>query len=339
MDSTALLGGELREAALELMWRQWTVAGVAGVRDTSTSVIDPEALLVATITLGRYDARLFDEVLDWLVMNAHLLDLSRLRRIASRATVTQRRLLRAVVDVVGANGGAGDLHRLFGMDSIRGLAQPEGSLEDLFVSGQAAAGTWTDRDPLFEEAGFARPPLRLRGLSGRPKASSPACLRFQMRALVGLGSRAEVLTYLFTHEWSHGRLIAERAAYGQAPVARYLFSLSESGLAERREEGKKTLYRLSAALRHAFPERPKYVDWIQVWPALTEMIEVFRTTHSGDEVRRVRLALVLAGHERALRAEGFDVEIGELRGWAVEGPELLERALARVTARVGELLG
>jgi len=40
----------------------------------------------------------------------------------------------------------------------------------------------------------------------------------------------------------------------------------------------------------------------------------------------------------ALRAEGFAVEIGDLQGWGLQGTNVLEFALTKVTMKVTELL-
>jgi hypothetical protein len=41
-------------------------------------MIDPEALLLATCTFGRYEPRLFDEVLDWMRTNGWVMNTQRL---------------------------------------------------------------------------------------------------------------------------------------------------------------------------------------------------------------------------------------------------------------------
>ncbi|HEY5473384.1 MAG TPA: hypothetical protein VIK32_09360, partial [Candidatus Limnocylindrales bacterium] len=78
---TSDLYDHLADVTLELAWRQWTAIGVAGARSGRQTIVDPEALLLATLSVGRLDARLFDEVLDWVAVNAQLLDMARLRRL------------------------------------------------------------------------------------------------------------------------------------------------------------------------------------------------------------------------------------------------------------------
>ena len=51
------------------------------VRRADAWVIDPEALLLLTCTMGRHEPRLFDEVLDWLRENGRFINVMRLKRI------------------------------------------------------------------------------------------------------------------------------------------------------------------------------------------------------------------------------------------------------------------
>ncbi|MBW2184803.1 MAG: hypothetical protein JRF49_13220, partial [Deltaproteobacteria bacterium] len=70
------------ENILNFLWRQWSALGVAGgARTEDKWVIDPEALLVFSLEMARYEPRLFDEILDWLVVNGKWIDIQRLRGI------------------------------------------------------------------------------------------------------------------------------------------------------------------------------------------------------------------------------------------------------------------
>jgi len=337
MDRRSLLEQGLREATLELCWRQWTAAGLAGTQEESRILIDPEALLVASVTLGRYDARLFDELLDWLIGNWQLLDSARLKRIARGASPSERALLAVASQMASAEKGATKLRDVLARDLEQRTTTSEAP-QSVFFSQTREEQDWTQPDPVFEAAGFLRSPVHLRGLSRRPEASNPACLRFKLRALVGIGSRAEVLAYLLTHDWTHGRLIADRAAYPQGPVASYLVSLFEAGIVDRREEGKKALYRLEEDVRNVFAARPLFVDWIRIWPALTGLLEAMRSPAAIEEAWWLRLAQTLTKNRAALRAEGFEVEIGDLRGWGLQGTNVLELALTKATMKVTEFL-
>ena len=67
------------ENILNFLWRQWSALGVLGeARAEDPWVIDPEPMLLFTLEMGRYEPRLFDEVLDWLVVNGRWIDIQRL---------------------------------------------------------------------------------------------------------------------------------------------------------------------------------------------------------------------------------------------------------------------
>ena len=64
---------EFHDRLLDLLWRQWTALGVTGqVSPCKRTVLDPEALLLISCTVGRHDARLFDAMLEWLQVNGRI---------------------------------------------------------------------------------------------------------------------------------------------------------------------------------------------------------------------------------------------------------------------------
>ena len=59
---------QLNQRMVDLLWHQWSSIGVAGyARPDDPRIIDPEALILATTRYGRYDSRLMDESMDWLM--------------------------------------------------------------------------------------------------------------------------------------------------------------------------------------------------------------------------------------------------------------------------------
>ena len=68
---------------LRLISQQWAALGVDVRSEDSPpeAVIDPEALLWATLEVARYDPRLFDAVIEWLQLNHQWIDAGRFRRI------------------------------------------------------------------------------------------------------------------------------------------------------------------------------------------------------------------------------------------------------------------
>jgi DNA-binding transcriptional ArsR family regulator len=318
----------LLRATLELAWAQWTAVGVAGVGPARSTVVDPEALLVASAEFGRWDARLFAEMLDWLVVNGATVDLARLKRLLSSQPSEVRRLVAAIVEFVADRGDRRARQALLpgGADDCGtdGSTPPQ----TLFSSRPVQTGggeTWGEVDEVFLARGFVRNPPVLRGMSQRPDAASPACVRFRARALTGVGARAEALTYLWTHEWAHGRLIADRAAYSKSTVAQYLSDLYAAKLTSRRGAGRRVLYRLEPDLAALGRPAGTYVDWAAAWRGVATIWRELRDWPAGgerDHARVSRLASALTKAAPDLAAEGFDVHVPELRGWAASGADL-----------------
>jgi len=65
--------------ALDSLYADWRRVGAFPGASPATRLIDPEALIAATWTVGRMDARLFDTTLQWSAENAELLDRIRLK--------------------------------------------------------------------------------------------------------------------------------------------------------------------------------------------------------------------------------------------------------------------
>jgi DNA-binding transcriptional ArsR family regulator len=308
-----------RSAVLDLCWGQWTAIGVAGVRAGERAIVDPEALLYLTSTVVDHDSRLGDEVLDWLARNERLLDLARLRRLVRSGQPTR---------AVGAFAAR-----------IASLAPRQGW--DLLAR-EAAAGEATDEVPMAAESGApwgvqAEPALR--GMSTSPAAWTPAGVRFRARALVGLSARAEVLTYLWTHDWAHGRLLSERALYNQQPVAAYLAELADARLVERMPKGNRVLYRLAGDLRGLGEPAGLFVDWPPVAVSLSQLLRALEEASAldSDDAASVAVVRALSGAAPGLAAEGFGFSLSPLEGWARRGPGSLPGVVDRISARVAAL--
>ena len=93
----------VRDRLLGLLWRQWSAIGVAGYSEVpETRVVDPEPLLLLTLTVGRHDARLYDAVLEWLDLNADYLNVQRLQNLAPSFGPHAQAGLGAIAERLGA---------------------------------------------------------------------------------------------------------------------------------------------------------------------------------------------------------------------------------------------
>lgn len=81
-DQLNALGQRLSDQLVAFAWDEWAQMGVlATPHRRSPWAQDPEALIVFTLEVARADARLFDELMDWMLVNESLLSVRRLRAI------------------------------------------------------------------------------------------------------------------------------------------------------------------------------------------------------------------------------------------------------------------
>ena len=91
----------LLETLLDFLWRAWASVGITGHGNSSIKqIVDPEALLLFTASLGRYDQRLFDEVLEWLHINGRFINIQRLKNIMRKSLLQERLCLPPLLNIV-----------------------------------------------------------------------------------------------------------------------------------------------------------------------------------------------------------------------------------------------
>jgi hypothetical protein len=259
---------EYQNLLVNFLWRQWSALGVAGQSGgEDVWIIDPEALLLLTCTLGRCEPRLFDEVLDWLQENGRFINVNRLKRLLARENFAGERVLAAVASVL-AKGTEATKWKLLA-DSVEPLP-PEAAFFLAADGGpQPMAG---EAEPQFARYGFKRGPLRLRGYSQPFRATKPANLALQLRALLGINVRCEIVLYLLTHEAAHPAEIARETGFFVRAIQGTLVDMSQSGVVGLRARGREKHYWLKpepwAALLNRPPVFPRWVTWPPLFAAL-----------------------------------------------------------------------
>lgn len=300
------------DAVLGVLWAQWTELGVGGLQGSGASLIDPEVLLLATSRFAVYDPRLFDEVLDWLSCNSQSLDVTRLRRLGAKSPVPDVPVLTVLTDFMSAQSESqkweGSVRALLAREDRATYAVPRALFLARDGSSLPVLGA---PDPFFAAHGFERPELLPRGLSRQPDVRRPALGRLRLRALLGHGVRAEVVGFLATHTHAHGRLISQRAGFAQRQVAEYLGALTDSGFAERWEDGRTVQNRLDAGFSASLGEFAAYVDWAGAWSVVAALWAAFDATatepgnYAESKVWREALTVVRA----STPIDGFELTI------------------------------
>lgn len=283
----------LREFLLDFLWAQWTSLGLPGnVHARKAWVIDPEAVIAAGLDLGRYDPRLFDGIASWMRLYGRLVDAKRLRALLSQSQPDVRAAAAALADILAKDGRSLKWASIaaveVGGQAVPFFRKPNGQEEGVF-------GT---HDPVFFNRGLRRPAVEWRLDTGPLPASGWPGLRLRMRALFGIGVRADVLTVLLAVHRSHPRMIGALVDAAPRSVSEVAAEMKDAGVLETRKEGRKILYsiRKSDALAALADVKdippPAWVDWPRLLSGLCSLVrlpedERFRKANEAMQRSRV----------------------------------------------------
>jgi hypothetical protein len=235
---------EVLDRLLALLWRQWSAIGVAGYAETpETQVVDPEALLLLTLTVARHDARLYDAVLEWLDLNGDFLNAQRLQNLAPSFGPHARAGLGAIADRLSRRSAVALKWRKLAM--LRGPEKEENEPEALFMLPDGRPLPMpAEHDEVFRAHGLLRAPVISRGVASPFPAEGAPAMLLRLRALLGVNIRCEVLCLLGTTDEIHPSQAARLV--GQAPrtMQDLLADMARSGAVQVRTSARAKYYAL-----------------------------------------------------------------------------------------------
>ena len=260
-----------RDACLEtllcFLWREWTVLGVAGhARVTLSHVVDPEALLLFTCSLGRYDQRLFDEVMDWLTRNGRFLNVQRMRNILRKEAFGGGEVMGAIADWLSQRETPMKWKLLAKQNTPKETPQPLFFLQD----GRPLPPS-TYNDSIFLKHGFTRNPVEPRGYAQLFPADAKSSQFLKIRALIGVNTRSDVLTYLALNGTGHPREVARELYYSQKAIHDVMTDLACSGLVKSSKGARERTFRLAPEGLALLADSDS-LEWIN-WPVLLATAE------------------------------------------------------------------
>ena len=252
---------ELQAAVIDLLWRQWTCLG-AGLESRAapdTHIIDPEALLLATTTFGRHDQRLFDEALAWLVRFGSLINVQRLKNLHQGGRLGNSRVLGAVAAYVKKHGK---------LPKWGVLAETERSGEKpepfFLTSKDSSAIHRGESDPDFLAHGWLRGAPRSKSLAMPPSSERLANVLLNLRALIGVSSRCEILLCLLTRPSARAAELARLTSYSPQSIQTTLGEMLLSGKVHS-DEPRPEHGRGVRGMSRRFYVKP--AEWRFLWPA------------------------------------------------------------------------
>ena len=253
---------------LDFLWRQWSELGVAGQSaPDERRVIDPEPLLLLSLTVCRYDARLFDEILDWLTINGAFMNVQRLKNLEKQFDFQCKAQLSAVSELLAKKSSYALKWKNLSESHTLETAEPLFCMKDgkpLPLSGDYA--------PEFKAHGLLRGPLKLRGYSQPFPTHGIAALLLRLRALLGVNARCELLCLLGSAEEIHPSDIARQTGYFPRTTQNALAEMARSGVVEMRSSNREKKYWLQPGLLDNLL-RPDGIptSWINWSPLLRAM--------------------------------------------------------------------
>lgn len=323
---------------LDFLWRQWSALGVAGQGVTGESrVIDPEPLLLISLTVCRYDARLFDEILDWLTVNGAFMNVQRLKSLEKQFDFRCKAQLSAVSELLGKKSNYALKWKNLSVSHTLETAESLFYMKDgkpLPLSGDYA--------PEFKVHGLLRGPLKLRGYSQPFPIHGMSSLLLRLRALLGVNARCELLCLLGSAEEIHPADIARQTGYFPRTIQNALAEMARSGVVEVRSSNREKKYWLQPGLLDNLL-RPdgKSTAWIN-WSPLFRALEML-WLGLIDPKRQNLDPLLLASEFRRLTMEMRPL-LGEA-GWGIylrnesayKGEEYGKVFIQDMTALLGRL--
>ncbi len=294
-------------------WDQWAQMGVSAATERQDRwVMDPEALLLLTLEVGRDEPRLFDEVLDWLVVNEHLISVQRLRNLA--VDEQDRSLAEAALAWTARWKRRA---RLSPAKTSRRSARPDA--QPLFREARSAV---TSPDEAFSSVGLLKPLTAPSGKSQAPDLRAPINFAFRLRQLLGVGARAEVMRTLLCSEEPRlsAQVIANGAGYSKRNVQEALISLHQAGVIDVVALGNHRRYgapRGRWAELLGLDELPGHRDWPQLLHALRRIVRWLtdpRAEGLSDYMRASQARVLMDELMPELRYAGVPAPDGPARG-------------------------
>lgn len=255
--------------SLEFVWDQWAQMGVlATSRRQDEWAADPEALLLLTLEVGRHDARLFEEVSDWMVRNERLMSVRRLRNLCRDETD------RALVDAFLTSVARWRPRpRLAGRQPAPRLDPSRG--EPFFRDSTVPIRRTPDAG--FLAHGWLKPAVEPSGKSQAPDLLAPINFAFRLRELLGVGARAEVVRVLLTVDSPRlsTQAVADSASFAKRNVQEALTSLHAAGVIHGSTLSNQHRYDIDRDKWErllGLTRLPGYRDWPRLFHALRRLV-------------------------------------------------------------------
>ncbi len=300
------------DQVLALLWGQWDAVGAAGtVVPSDTTVLDPEAMILLTAGVGRFDPRLFDEALEWMALHERLVNIQRLQTLLDQESFSGARVLPAMAECLASSRTAAKWNRLAKRKPVS--RQPEA----LFMTRDGRPlPVAREPDKTFLRAGLLRDPVTPRRMTRTFDPRPRGNLLLRLRALFGVTSRAEIVAYLATNPGAGTPEIARQTGYLRRTVHNALVEMSQSGFVLAASRGGEKRYRLDTKAWQAIvDDAPPWRNWGALFGAFDHIWQKVRDPRLDDAeplVLASELNLTVRDVVARLERAGIDADVRPL---------------------------
>ncbi len=261
------------ESTIDSAWTQWRSLGsLITAPKRARSLVDPEALVLASLALRDHERRLWDVLASWAVTGSKLLSVQRIKNLASLFPNRTTDRLAEFARIAFMEGGDYRWRRLAGAES-----GPRPRTQEL--RGASASG-W-----------------------------DPAALIVRLRLGVGVGLQADIVPFLLSQKgaWASSRDIAEATGYSVYAIRRTADKMAEARFIES-TANKPLEYRADrAAWRTVLGLEEDVLPWRYWYQAYAFVTDLVALAEEGDLEANTKYLLssrlrdLAEKHEAALR--------------------------------------
>ncbi len=217
---------EFVDSQIEIAWRQWSAIGISANTPLERKrVIDPEALLVFTLSIGPHDKRLFETTLEWLCKYSDWLSVSRLKAALSLFCQPNHPMNEGII--------APEVLAVF-----KEVIEPQGPRWRSIVR-------FIDKQTKPRESSSLSINLKPRGVLEPINFRRPVLVELQLRAIFGVEARASVFVFLLFNDDGNSNSIAKAIFADQGNVYKILEKWVNAGIVVKASGYKTTTYSLT----------------------------------------------------------------------------------------------
>ena len=300
------------DSLLNILWRQWSAIGVqGGSYEEERRVVDPEALLLLTLSVARHDSRLFDEVLDWMDVNGDFLNIQRLQNLQKQYAFHSMPQLSAVAEWMGRKSSVTQKWK-----KLSNANYLEESESLFFLAEGKPFPHQGPPDPFFNNHGLIRTPIKTRGLTKTFPSEGSSSLLLRLRALIGVNVRCEILCLLGAVDEINPSEIARRIGHHPRTTQNAMSDMVKSGFVQVRSWGREKAYSLCPGKLEGILRENGWTPWAYsaplfkaleaLWlgvsdPMKKEMDELLLSSELRQISKTMRPLLGSAGYGQPLR--------------------------------------